>query len=128
MLKMNYSDFEHKTMEQIIKAGHRRGISQYKPNSRKELTRGDLIGKIIAHDAYYEGKDNARREMSEVCIRKTEKPRKKYRLRDLDREEDYYLELTEEQVNFFSYLNQELDLFSCNCTLESISDITFKAP
>lgn len=124
MLKMNYSDFEHKTIEQIIKAGKRRGISQYKPN----LTRGDLIGKIIAHDAYYEGKDNARREMSEVYVHKTEKPRKKYRLRDLDREEDYYLELTEEQVNFFAYLNQELDLFSCNCILESISDITFKAP
>lgn len=126
MLKMNYSDFYYKNVDQIIKAAERRGISRYK--NGKQLTRDDLIGEIIAHDAYYEGKEDARREMPEVCVHKTEKPRKKYRLQDVDREENYYLELTEEQVNFFTYLNQELDLFGCNCTLESISNIPFKAP
>lgn len=54
---VNYSFFATKTNEQIYKEAAKRGITV--ANGRKYLPREDLIGLIIDHDAYYQGRDDA---------------------------------------------------------------------
>ncbi len=121
MLKMNYSDFYYKSHEQIGKAAERRGISRYN-SSGKLLNENDLIGAIIAHDAYYEGKNDALRGLNNV----ESHPRKKYILQR-DEETTLYLELTKEQVNFFRYL-ERIGIDTDYATLEELSVGDFEAP
>lgn len=58
MLKMNYSDFKKKNYNQLIKECERRGIQHY-DSKGNIFPADDLIGRIIAYDAYYEGRDDA---------------------------------------------------------------------
>jgi len=119
MLKMNYSDFSSKTFDQIEKAAKKRGINPYK------ISRENLIGMIIAHDAYHEGKEDARRETSKpVKVNLLEK-RAKYHLTD-DRD-NYYLELTDSQVRFFEWL-KDYGISPYDNELKAIEEMTFEAP
>jgi hypothetical protein len=117
MLKMNYSDFSSKTFDQIEKAAKKRGINPYR------ISREDLIGMIIAHDAYHEGKSNATSKTVEVKI---PEKRKDYRLSE-EGDAGRFLRLTDTQVDFFSWLKDNC-ISPYNSELESISDIDFEAP
>ena len=119
MLKMNYTDFSSKTFDQIKKAAKKRGINPYK------ISRENLIGMIIAHDAYYEGKEDARRETSKpVKVNLLEK-RAKYHF--TDNGDNYYLELTDSQVRFFEWL-KDYGISPYDSELEAIEEMDFTAP
>jgi hypothetical protein len=119
MLKMNYSDFSSKTFDQIEKAAKKRGINPYR------ISREDLIGMIIAHDAYYEGKEDARREISTPVKVNLPEKRAKYHL--TDGRDNYYLELTDSQVRFFEWL-KDYGISPYDNELEAIEEMTFEAP
>lgn len=126
MLKMNYSDFSTKTIEQIEKAAQKRGI-----NRLYEKSRDDIIGEIIAHDAYYKGKEDARREIPTPAPKlvevKTPEKREKYHFKDEYHGEDYYLELTDSQANFFDWLDNH-GAINNDYKLEPLSHMEFEAP
>ena len=122
MLKMNYSDFSTKTIEQIEKAAHKRGI-----NRLYEKSRDDIIGEIIAHDAYYEGKEDARRKISTPVKVNLPEKREKYHLEDEYHGENYYLELTDSQANFYRWLDEKSIVFS-DAKFEPLEDLDFEAP
>jgi hypothetical protein len=119
MLKMNYSDFSTKTLDQIRKAAKKRGINPY------AISRDDLIGMIIANDAYYEGKEKARREMCPPKPVRMPEKRMKYHL--TDNRDSYYLSLTDTQVSFFEWL-KENGISPYDNELETIEEMDFEAP
>lgn len=123
---MNYSDFSTKTIEQIEKAAQKRGI-----NRLYEKSRDDIIGEIIAHDAYYKGKEDARREIPTPAPKlvevKTPEKREKYHLEDGYHGENYYLELTNSQASFYRWLDEKNIAFS-NAKFEPLEDLDFEAP
>lgn len=121
MLKMNYSDFSTKTFDQIEKAAKKRGINPYK------ISRENLIGMIIAHDAYYEGKEDARREIATPVKVNLPEKRTKYHLEDAYHGENYYLELTESQMNFYNWLENKSIILS-DVRFEPLDDMDFEAP
>lgn len=118
MLKMNYSDFEHKTTTQIIKEADKRGIVRRNINCA-DVSRNDLIGKIIAHDAYHEGKNDALRNAPQTT------KREKYHLEYGD--DNYFLKLTNEQKQFFEYL-LEHSINPEYAELNKIEKMKFEAP
>lgn len=128
MLKMNYSDFKNKTTIQIIKEADRRGIVRRNVNPAN-VSRNDLIGRIIAHDAYYEGKEDGRRELGNDKHYPYNQPhsctRKEYTLNNDGN--ILYLKLTKEQVDFFHYL-EEHGIDIGNDYLEEFSGTKFEAP
>ena len=121
MLKMNYSDFSSKTFDQIEKAAKKRGINPYR------ISREDLIGMIIAHDAYYEGKEDARREISTSPSKPLLEKRAKYCLKDNYIGKNYYIELTNSQASFYNWLEEKNISFDAS-KLESLGDLNFEAP
>lgn len=123
MLKMNYSDFAKKTTTQLIKAAKKRGIN---PNG---LIREDIIGALIANDAYYEGRANGLREMcppKQIPVKMTEK-REKYHLEDEYHGENYYLELTDSQTALYKWLEEKNIVFG-DAKFEPLNCINFEAP
>lgn len=114
MLKMNYSDLSKKNYNQIVKECERRGICSVSINEKHNYN--DLIGKIIAHDAYYEGRDDALNGR-EKAIHSTSKnstsegnKRKTYIFYDYNND-SYYFKLTKDQVNLINCLIQnQIDL------------------
>ena len=121
MLKMNYSDFSSKTTDQIEKAARKRGINPYRIN------REDLIGMIIAHDAYYEGQEDARRKISTPVKVNLPEKREKYHLEDEYHGENYYLELTDSQASFYNWLEEKSIVFS-DAKFEPLENLDFEAP
>lgn len=133
MLKMNYSNLKKKNWEQIVKECGRRAIHAYTDYPAQKRPIEDLIGEIIAHDAYYEGRNDAMREIPipapelvEVKIREPEK-REKYRLIDEYHGESYFLELTDSQINFYHWLENQ-SLLNGDVTIEKLDEMEFEAP
>ena len=101
MLKMNYSDFKGKNYHQLIKECERRGIDTFN-HEGMSMSAEDLVGKIIAHDAYYEGRDDALNGRSPKIKTECRDNRRRYCLRCEDTD-PYYLKLTLDQYNFLDW-------------------------
>lgn len=99
----------------------KRGINPYK------ISRENLIGMIIAHDAYYEGQEDARRKISTPVKVNLPEKREKYHLEDEYHGENYYLELTDSQANFYRWLDEKSIVFS-DAKFEPLGDLDFEAP
>lgn len=124
MLKMNYSDFKKKNYNQLVKECERRGI--YTFNSKgNSLSADDLVGKIIAHDAYYEGRNDVLNGRSPKIERKANN-RRKYCLRCEDAD-PYYLELTEEQYNFLNWGIRN-EIWLPHAEVDEIGDVVWETP
>jgi hypothetical protein len=84
----------------------------------------DLIGKIIAHDAYYEGRDDALNGREKVIhsipknLTSEENNRKNYILSDYNGE-TYYLKLTQDQISLLNFLVRN----QVDCTNGEITEV-----
>jgi len=123
MLKMNYSDFKRKNYNQLIKECERRGVSTFNREGMS-LSADDLVGKIIAHDAYYEGRNDALNGRSPKTETKPERTR--YRLRECDGTEHYVM-LTPEQERFMRW-NHEHYISYDDMSIDVIEDIEWETP
>ena len=112
MLKMNYSDLKKKNYNQLIKECERRGIQHY-DSKGNIFSADDLIGRIIAYDAYYEGRDDALNgRPSKINNNYSQEKRERY---ILSTEDDYIhnLKLTESQKNLMTWLmDNEINLYN----------------
>jgi hypothetical protein len=123
MLKMNYSDFKGKNYSQLIKECERRGIRTY--NSKGDIfPADDLVGKIIAYDAYYEGRNDALNGRSSKV--ETEPARTRYRLRECDGTEHYVM-LTPEQEHFMRWSHDHYVNYD-DMDIDVIEDIEWETP
>lgn len=123
MLKMNYSDLKKKNYNQLIKECKRRGIQAY--DSKGNLfPADDLIGRIIAYDAYYEGRNNALNGRSPKV--ETKPVRTRYRLRECDGTEHYVM-LTPEQERFMRW-NHDNYVDYDDMDIDVIEDIEWETP
>lgn len=123
MLKMNYSDFKRKNYNQLIKECERRGVSTFS-HEGISLSADDLVGKIIAHDAYYEGRNDALNGRSPKAETKPERTR--YRLRECDGTEHYVM-LTPEQERFMRWNHNHCISYD-DMTIDVIEDIEWETP
>lgn len=127
---MNYSDYYRKTSVQICKEASRRGIPLY--FNGREKDRNDLIGEIIAHDAYYEGRDDAMKSRAPKLPPRYDTPtqpqdnRINYRLQEEDCD-PVYLRLTQEQANFATWCLEHEINFYC-ASLDRIDSIKWETP
>lgn len=135
MLKVNYSDLSRKLPKQIYKECDRRAIPIFKTDkfgmpSKEHRNINDLIGAIIAHDAYYEGRADAllgnESKIPDKQSTSMSKDHKKYCLRCEDAD-PYYLELTKEQVNLINWSIRNEILYQY-AKLEEIEDIVWETP
>lgn len=126
MLKMNYSDFKGKNYHQLIKECERRGIDTF-DHEGMSLSADDLVGKIIAHDAYYEGRDDALNGRPSKVEMNRKDDRRKYCLR-IEDTNPYYLKLTLDQYNFLNWCIQEELLFSPRAEIDEIGEINWETP
>ena len=124
MLKMNYSDFKKKNYNQLIKECERRGIGTFN-NKGMSLSADDLVGKIIAHDAYYEGRNDALNGRSPK-IEKESNNRRKYCLRCEDAD-PYYIELTEEQYSLLKWCIRK-EIFLPNAEIDEMNEVKWETP
>ena len=125
MLKMNYSDFEKKNYRQLVKECERRGI--YTFNSKgNSLSAEDLVGKIIAHDAYYEGRDDALNGRPSKVKMEHKDNRRKYCLRCEDTD-PYFLKLTLDQYNFINWCIAN-DISFLGTQVDEIGDVEWETP
>ena len=125
MLKMNYSDFKKKNYSQLVKECERRGI--YTFNSKgSSLSADDLVGKIIAHDAYYEGRDDALNGRPSKIEMSRKDDRRKYCLR-CEGEDPYYLNLTLDQYNFLDWCIRH-DIWFPNAQVDEIGEVKWETP
>jgi hypothetical protein len=125
MLKMNYSDFKEKNYRQLVKECERRGIDTFDCRGLS-MSADDLVGKIIAHDAYYEGRDDALNgRPSKIEIERKDN-RRKYCLRCEDTD-PYYLELTKEQYNFLNWCIRN-GICLPYAEVDEISDVKWETP
>lgn len=125
MLKMNYSDLKKKNYNQLIKECERRGIQHY-DSKGNIFSADDLIGRIIAYDAYYEGRDDALNgRPSKIEInRKNERTR--YRFLEYDGTEHYVM-LTPEQERFMRW-NHDNAVNYDNIDIDIIENINWETP
>lgn len=125
MLKMNYSDLKKKNYSQIVKECERRNINTF--NCRgNDIPMDDLIGKIIAHDAYYEGRDDALNGRPSKVEMNHKDKRTRYRLRECDGTEHYVM-LTPEQERFMRW-NHDNYVDYDNMDIDVIEDIEWETP
>jgi hypothetical protein len=129
MLKMNYSDFKKKNYNQLVKECERRGI--YTFNSKgNSLSAEDLVGKIIAHDAYYEGRDdalNGRPSKVKMEYKDNHKDnRRKYCLR-CEETDPYFLKLTLDQYNLLDWCIRN-GIYLPNAEIDEIGEIEWETP
>ena len=125
MLKMNYSDFEKKNYNQLVKECERRGI--YTFNSKgNSLSAEDLVGKIIAHDAYYEGRDDALNGRPSKVEMNHKDERTRYRLRECSGIEHYVM-LTPEQERFMRW-NHDNYVNYDDMDIDVIENINWETP
>ena len=123
MLKMNYSDFKGKNYNQILKECERRDIQTY-DSKGNIFSADDLVGKIIAYDAYYEGRNDALNGRSPKIETKPEPTR--YRLRECDGTEHYVM-LTPEQERFMQWSHDNYVNY-CDMDIDVIEDINWETP
>lgn len=125
MLKMNYSDFKKKNYNQLIKECERRGIQHY-DSKGNIFPMDDLIGRIIAYDAYYEGRDDALNGRPSKVEMERKDSRHKYCLRcdDID---PYFLQLTLDQYNFIKWCIEN-DISFLNAQVNEIGDVKWETP
>jgi len=124
MLKMNYSDFKGKNYDQLVKECDRRGINTFNQKGISLLSADDLVGKIIAYDAYYEGRNDALNGRSPKVETKPERTR--YRLRECDGTEHYVM-LTPEQERFMRWSHDNYVNY-CDMDIDVIEDINWETP
>lgn len=125
MLKMNYSDFKKKNYNQLVKECDRRGI--YTFNSKgNSLSADDLVGKIIAHDAYYEGRDDALNGRPSKIEMGHKDNRRKYCLRCEDAD-PYFLKLTPDQYNFLNWCIRN-GIYLPNAEVDELGDVEWETP
>jgi hypothetical protein len=125
MLKMNYSDFKKKNYNQLVKECERLGI--YTFNSKgSSLSAEDLVGKIIAHDAYYEGRDDALNGRPPKIEIDRKDNRRKYCLRCEDTD-PYFLKLTIDQYNFLNWCIEH-DISLVGAQVNEIGDVEWETP
>lgn len=125
MLKMNYSDFKGKNYHQLLKECERRGIDTFDHNGMS-VSADDLVGKIIAYDAYFEGRDDAFNGRPPKVEMKPKNNRRKYCLRCEDAD-PYYLELTEEQYNFLNWGIRN-EIWLPHAEVDEIGDVKWETP
>ena len=125
MLKMNYSDFKGKNYNQLVKECERRGIGTFN-NKGMSLSADDLVGRIIAYDAYYEGRNDALNGRSPKVEKKTEPARTRYRFREYDGSEHYVM-LTPEQERFMRW-NHDNSVNYDNMDIDVIENIEWETP
>lgn len=122
MLKVNYSDLCGKSRVQIEKEANKRGIRY----NRFTETR-DIIGMIIAHDAYYEGQDDARKGVCKLSNHTANEPKEgrgHYIITD-DSGNNYNVALTPDQARAINWaIDKEL---MYDCTMTEIEEKNFKA-
>ena len=123
MLKMNYSDFKGKNYNQILKECERRDIQTY-DSKGNIFSADDLVGKIIAYDAYYEGRNDALNGRSPKV--ETKPARTRYRLRECDGTEHYVM-LTPEQERFMHWSHDNYVNY-CDMDIDVIEDINWETP
>jgi len=125
MLKMNYSDLAKKSYSQLIKECERRGIRTH--NDKGDIfPANDLIGRIIAYDAYYEGRDDAINGRPSKVEMGHKDNRRKYCLRT-DDSDSYFLKLTIEQYNVLDWcIHNEIDLRSAE--VDEIGEVEWETP
>ena len=125
MLKMNYSDLKKKNYNQLIKECERRGIQHY-DSKGNIFPADDLIGRIIAYDAYYEGRDDALNGRPSKIETERKDNRRRYCLRCEDTD-PYYLKLTIDQYNLLNWcINQEVWL--PHAEVDEIGEIEWETP
>ena len=125
MLKMNYSDLKEKNYSQLVKECARRGIYTF-DSKGSSLSKDDLIGKIIACDAYYEGRNDALNGRSPKIETEYKDNRRKYCLRCEDTD-PYYLKLTPDQYNLLNWcINQEVWL--PHAEVDEMNEIEWETP
>lgn len=124
MLKMNYSDFKGKNYNQLIKECERRGISTFNYKGMS-LSADDLVGKIIAHDAYFEGRNDALNGRSPKIEEKSNN-RRKYCLRCEDTD-PYFLKLTLDQYGFLNWCIEN-DISLPGAQVDEIGDVEWETP
>ena len=124
MLKMNYSNLKRKNYYQLVKECDRRGISHFDYKG-KSIPADDLIGEIIAHDAYYEGRNDALNGRFPKIEEKSNN-RRKYCLRCEDAD-PYYLELTEEQYNLLNWGIRN-EIYLPHAEIDEMNEIRWETP
>lgn len=125
MLKMNYSDFKGKNANQLVKECERRGISIFNHEGMC-LSQNDLIGKIIAYDAYYEGRNDALNGRSPKTEGKTKPDRTRYRLRECDGAEHFVM-LTPEQERFMRWNHDHCVCYD-DMDIDIVENIDWETP
>ena len=125
MLKMNYSDFKGKNYHQLIKECERRGIDTF-DHEGMSLSADDLVGKIIAYDAYYEGRDDALNGRPSKVEMKHENNRRNYCLRCEDAD-PYFLKLTPDQCNLLDWCISN-GVYLPNAEVDKIGDVEWETP
>lgn len=122
---MNYSDFKKKNYSQLAKECDRRGI--YIFNSKgSSLSAEDLVGKIIAHDAYYEGRDDALNGRPSKIEMNRKDERTRYRFQEYDGTE-HYIMLTPEQERFMRW-NHDNAINYDSVNIDVIENINWETP
>lgn len=125
MLKMNYSDFANKHYGQLIKECERRGIVTY--DDKGDISSAnDLIGKIIAYDAYYEGRDDAFNGRPSKIEMANKDNRRSYCLRCEDAD-PYFLKLTLDQYNFLDWCIRN-EVFLPHAEVDEIGEVNWETP
>lgn len=132
------SDLMNKTPGQLKKECLRRGIPSYNDNST-------MVFAIIRHDAYFEGRNDQKRGISNSAFcysahdpvpyveeneKSKSKPkdnkRKAYKIHSEYEGDDYFVKLTDEQVSFFRYLEDTCRLGDLDLT--SMDECEFDEP
>ena len=125
MLKMNYSDFREKNYNQLIKECERRGIQHY-DSKGNIFSADDLVGRIIAYDAYYEGRDDALNGRPSKVEMNRKDDRRKYCLR-CENADPYFLKLTHDQYNFLKWCIDN-GIYLPNADVDELGDVEWETP
>lgn len=125
MLKMNYSDFKGKNYNQLVKECERRGIQTY-DSKGNTFSADDLVGRIIAYDAYYEGRDDALNGRPSKIETGHKDNRRKYCLRCEDAD-PYFLKLTLDQYNFLDWCIRN-EIYLRHAEVDKIGDVNWETP
>lgn len=125
MLKMNYSDFKGKNYHQLLKECERRGIDTFDHNGMS-VSADDLVGKIIAYDAYYEGRDDALNGRPSKVKMEYKDNRRNYCLQ-CDDASPYFLKLTHDQCSLLDWCIRN-GVYLPNAELNEIGDIEWETP
>ena len=125
MLKMNYSDFKKKNYNQLIKECERRGIQHY-DSKGNIFSADDLVGRIIAYDAYYEGRDDALNGRPSKIEMNHKDERRKYCLRCEDTD-PYFLKLTIDQYNLLDWCIRQ-EVYLPHAEVDEIGEVNWETP